>query len=186
MTELSGMDMVKIARIVGAHGVHGTLKVESLSAHPERFRQLSSVHVQKGAKMWECKVCSTGKHNDLLLLGLDGIDSREDALDLRGAYLCVPEDQVFPLPEGEYYYFQLVGLRVYDSQRGYLGDLTDILETGANDVYVVQSPQYGEILLPAIKQVIKKIDLQENTMQVDLLEGLIDDEENSIPKGDQE
>ncbi|HZK00776.1 MAG TPA: ribosome maturation factor RimM, partial [Tissierellaceae bacterium] len=82
---------------------------------------------------------------------------------------------VYPLPEGYYYHFQLEGMDVYDDKLGHLGKLTDVLETGANDVYIVKSEKYGEILIPAIKQVIKAVDVETNIMRVELLEGLIDE-----------
>ena len=79
------------------------------------------------------------------------------------------------MPEGYFYHFQLQGLSVYDVEKGLLGELTDIIETGANDVYVVDSPQYGEILIPAIKDVILAVKLEEKLMEINLLPGLIED-----------
>ncbi|HHW61674.1 MAG TPA: 16S rRNA processing protein RimM [Syntrophomonadaceae bacterium] len=172
------MDLVKIGQVVGAHGVQGTIKVESLSAYPERFQQLTRVTIARANQYKEYTLVSCKQHKSLLLITLDEITNRDQALDLIGAYLCVPEDQIYPLPVGEYYHFQLIGMKVYDKKRGYLGELDQILETGANDVYVIQSPQYGEMLIPAIQAVIQEINLDKHTMQVDLLEGLI--EENHV------
>jgi len=104
------------------------------------------------------------------------VESKEDAQNYRGAMLMVEEKDVYPLPEGVYYHFQLRGLDVYDSRHGYLGKLTDILETGANDVYLVKSPKYGEVLIPAIGEVINSIDLDQGEMKVTLLPGLLDEE----------
>lgn len=169
------MDLVKIGQVVGAHGVQGTIKVQCLSAYPERFQQLTRVTIEKDNQYKDYTLISCGQHKSLLLIKLDKINNRNQAQDLLGAYLSVPEDQLYPLPAGEYYHFQLIGLKVYDKKRGYLGELDQILETGANDVYVIQSPQYGEILIPAIQSVIQAINLDQHTMWVNLLEGLIDE-----------
>jgi 16S rRNA processing protein RimM len=105
-----------------------------------------------------------------------GVDTLEEAASYRNQFISVAADEIYPLPVGSYYHFELIGLRVEDLDRGYLGDIIDILETGANDVYVVKSEDFGEILLPAIKQVILKVDLEHKRMQVRLLPGLVGEE----------
>ena len=109
-----------------------------------------------------------------VLFKFRGVDSRETAEALRGQHLMIPENEVYPLPEGSYYYFQLKGLSVYDQERGYLGILQDILETGANDVYSIKSEENGEILIPAIKEVVLRVDLEKKEMRIKLLAGLLD------------
>ncbi|MDR1160444.1 MAG: ribosome maturation factor RimM, partial [Syntrophomonadaceae bacterium] len=113
-------------------------------------------------------------NNNHIYLKFTGIDTKEDASKYKGFRVQIPEEQIFPLPEGVYYQFQLLGLRVCDEEKGYLGMLRNIIETGANDVYVIDSENYGEILIPAIKQVVRNIDLEENVMQIRLLPGLVD------------
>lgn len=174
--ELNPGDLVSIGKIIGTHGYKGTLKAAPLTDFPERFKNLKEVLLQRGEAVTRMQVESTLLHNRLVLVKIQGVDSKEEAQTYRGSLLMVEEKDVYPLPEGVYYHFQLEGLSVYDAQRGYLGKLTHIIETGANDVYVVQSDLYGEVLVPAIQDVIQSVDLDRGEVRVNLLPGLIDDE----------
>ena len=147
-----------------------------LTDFPQRFKQLKIVNVKSKGQVFVKEVETVKNHAHGWVFKLSGIDDKETAEGFRGSMLQVDESEVYPLPEGYYYHYQLKGLKVYDNQRGFLGELADIIETGANDVYVVESERYKEILIPAIKQVIIAVDLQAKTMQVDLLPGIIDDE----------
>ena len=105
------------------------------------------------------------------MLKLEGINSRSEAESLRDSFLMVPEDMVPPLPEGEYYHFQIIDMQVYTQEREYLGQITQILSTGSNDVYVV-SHDGQELLIPALDEVIKEVDVERGMMTVELPEGL--------------
>lgn len=167
-------ELISIGRIVGTHGYKGILKVIPLTDFPERFKDLQQIDLTQGAKVTRYKVEYCSPYKDMLLMKLEGIDDLETAQIYRNALLGVEEKDVFALPPGYYYHFQLVGLAVYDTEKGYLGVLKEVLETGANDVYAVDSAVYGEILLPAIQQVILDIDLNAQKMTVKLLDGLLD------------
>lgn len=167
-------ELISIGRIVGTHGYKGSVKVASLTDFPQRFKELKKVIVSHGKKQIEMDVESSGQYKGMILMKIKGIESKEEAQLYHNALLCIPEEEIYPLPEGYYYHFQLVGLAVYDMEKGYLGVLKEVLETGANDVYVVKSEQYGEILIPALKQVVLEVDLNEKKMQVKLLDGLLD------------
>lgn len=167
-------ELISIGRIVGTHGYKGTMKVESLTDFPQRFKDLETVKLCQGKKAREIAVESSGQYKGLILIKLQGIESKEEAQLFHNALLCIDEKEIYPLPEGYYYHFQLIGLAVHDIEKGYLGTLQEVLETGANDVYVVKSENYGEILIPALKQVILEVDLAAQTMKVQLLEGLLD------------
>ncbi|CFX82517.1 16S rRNA processing protein RimM [Syntrophomonas zehnderi OL-4] len=171
---MDSKELVSIGRIVGSHGYKGTVKVEPLTDFLQRFQELKEVKLYKTKKIEKMTVESCSPYKGLLLMKLQEISNKEDAQSYHNALLCVDEDDVYPLPKGYYYHFQLVGLAVHDTQKGYLGTIIEILETGANDVYVVDSPVYGEILIPAIKQVILEVDLEAGSMQVKLLDGLLD------------
>lgn len=112
-------------------------------------------------------------HQGVAILKLAGCDSRNDAETLRGHWLQVPIEQAIPLEEDEYYLFQLVGLEVRTAEGEVLGELAEVLQTGANDVFVVRGPA-GELLLPDIPQVIQEIDLEAGRMLVQLAPGLRD------------
>ncbi|MGR6836606.1 ribosome maturation factor RimM [Syntrophomonas erecta] len=171
------MDLVSIGRIVGTHGYKGILKVVPLTDFPERFKVLKKVYIHRGRQVELVEMESVQPHRDMMLVKIKGIDSREVGQDYCNAWLKITEDDLYPLPEGYYYHFQLEGLSVYDKKRGYIGELVEILETGVNDVYVVNSPRYGEVLIPAIKEVIQAVDLDQKKMRVSLLPGLIEDQD---------
>jgi len=168
-------DLVTIGEVLGAHGVRGTLRVRPATAYPERFLDLQQVYVRgAGRKQPELRtVEETRLHQGLVLVKLEGLDDRDSAQALRGALLQVARDAVHPLPPGEYYVFEIVGLAVYDETGRHLGVVADVLETRANDVYVVdRADGQGELLLPAIRDVILRIDLEQGRMDVRLLPGL--------------
>jgi 16S rRNA processing protein RimM len=106
-----------------------------------------------------------------MALKLEGINSRNEAEGLRDCFLTVSEDMTPPLPEGEYYHFQIIDMSVYTRKLEYLGQITQILPTGSNDVYVV-SDEDEELLIPAVDEVIVEVDVAQGTMTVDLPDGL--------------
>lgn len=170
-------ELVSIGKIGGTHGYKGLLKVLPLTDYPQRFKLLKQVYVGQGKNTELMTVESVTDHKKYLLIKFKGVDDKEAARELNNHLIMVEEKDIYPLPPGHYYHFQLMGLSVFDERKGYLGDLNEVLETGANDVYVVKSERYGEILIPAIKQVISKVDLSENKMLVNLLPGLLEDDE---------
>jgi len=105
-------------------------------------------------------------------LKLSGIDSAEAAAELRGQSLSLPEALLGPLPEGHFYHFQVVGMQVYDGGGRHLGEIREVLTTGGNDVYVVRGEQ-GEVLLPAIDDVVREVDVAAGRMVVEPMEGML-------------
>ncbi len=167
-------ELISIGRISGTHGYHGLVKVNPLTDFPDRFNELQKVILDTGRAQDEFVIETCRKHKQQLLIKFNRIDNLETAKQYYGALIKISEEQLYPLPEGYYYHFQLQGMQVEDIELGGLGELKDILETGANDVYVIKSEQYGEVLIPAIKDVILDVDLELNRMRVKLLPGLIE------------
>ncbi len=170
---------VSIGRVAGVYGVKGWLKVFLLTDFPERFRVLKEIYCNCGGVIQGFIVESSRPHKKGYLLKLEGVDSPEKARSLHNALLQIDESDIHPLPAGAYYHFQLKGLKVFDGELGYLGTLSEIMETGANDVYVVESPRFGEILIPALQKVIKGVDIGSGRMEVTLLPGLVDSDNGS-------
>lgn len=160
---------VAVGRVVGAWGVNGDLKVEPLSPagllSPGRSVTVSGL---------ERTIERSKKAGRFLSLKLAGIESREDARPLQGAYLEALETNLQSLGEGEYYRFQLLGLAVRSSAGRNLGRVTDILSTASNDVYIVQGP-FGEILVPAIDDIVLNVDIEGGTITVEVVPGLLPD-----------
>lgn len=167
-------EMISVGEICGTYGYRGELKVIPLTDFPERFAKMSEVWVDKNGKMRLLHIDSVKPYKQFYLFKFKGLDSKEEAALLFHGHLKVEEKDLSPLPDGSYYIFQLIGLEVVDEERGSLGKLVDVLQTGANDVYVVQGQSYGEVLIPAIKDVILGVDMDQKRMQVKLLPGLLD------------
>ena len=174
--EQSGQSQTKrathlaVGRIGGAHGIRGELKVEVLTDFPHRFEPGSRLFLEGEEVARE--VVSARPHKAYMLVKLQNIENRTEAQQLHGLYLLVHRDNATPLPEDVYYTDELVGLRVITTKGVELGKLTEVLWTAANEVYVVQG-LFGEVLLPAIADVIQEVDLQNGEMLVRLLPGLV-------------
>lgn len=168
-------ELISVGRIAGTYGYAGMVKVIPMTDFPERFNNMNTVKLQTKHQIVEVGIESVKPYKEGYLFKFSGIDSLEVAREYQYAYLKIDESELNPLPEGYYYHFQLQCLEVYDEARGRLGVLKEVLETGANDVYVINSPQYGEILIPAIKEVILDVNIETKIMKVRLLPGLIND-----------
>jgi 16S rRNA processing protein RimM len=158
---------IAVGYILGAHGLEGELKVDSLSDNPERFRAGAVFRAGDSS----ITIRSLRAHRGALLLRIEGIDTRDKAEELRGLLLEIPDSELGPLEQDEYYRFQIIGLEVRDTEGNILGRLEEVLETGANDVYIVRDAE-SELLVPAIESVVKKVDLAAGTMVVDPLSGM--------------
>jgi 16S rRNA processing protein RimM len=160
-----------VGKIVSVHGVRGEVKLDIMTDFPERFAP--------GAEFWLgpeddarlVKLASVRPHQDALLIRLESVTDRTVAETLRDRLLLIPETDAMPLGENENYAHDLLGLKVITGDGAILGTITDILRTGANDVYVVTGDA-GEILLPALREVVLKVDLAEHAMTVAVPEGL--------------
>ena len=173
-------DRLVIGQVLRPHGLRGELRVQILSGTPERFKFLGKVGLTRdadaSAPVSYYEVERSRLHQGFAILQLAGIEEREQADALRGQMIVVALDEAVPLEEGEYYYFQLIGLEMVTDTGRSVGVVTEILETGANEVYVVEHPQHGEILIPAIESVIQEIDLDAGKIVIIPLDGLLPDD----------
>jgi 16S rRNA processing protein RimM len=161
---------VLVGVVVGAHGVRGELRVAPETDFPERFARLEVVSVaEKGRPPQLMKLAGARQHpaKGLVLLRLEGVDDRDAADALRGAQLRIRESDLVPLPPGQYYEFQILGLQVVTEEGRDLGKIIDIIHTGANDVY--ETPM---ALIPAIEQVMREVDLARGRVVVHWVEGM--------------
>jgi 16S rRNA processing protein RimM len=162
-----------IGRIVRAHGVQGEVSVAVLTDFPERFEQSEWLYIgnEYEADLYQLK--SHRWHKQNVLLSFAGITDRNQAEKLIGQFVQIPVEDAVTLPEGSYYLYQIIGLQAVTVDGRPLGIITEVIETNANDVYVVQDDNGEDILLPAIPDVIQSIDLQRGIMTVDPIDGLI-------------
>lgn len=164
-----------VGKVKGAHGLRGELKVEILTEDPHRFGLLKRVFIgleEEEPVPWILE--GFRLHKGQALLVVQGCQDRSSAEALRGQLVQIPLEEAIPLESDEYYEYQILGLEVWTSSGEFLGRVADIIETGANDVYVVAGPAPGhtEILLPAIEEVVVEIDLEAGRLVVELPEGL--------------
>lgn len=170
MSERKLQTPLAVGQIVGIHGLRGEMKVNVLTDFDDRFAPDALLWVE--GETSPRSVVSARWHKRSLLLHLAGLDSRTVLEPLRQRYLFIERSQAAPLETDEYYEDELVGLQVRTEAGQVLGVLTEVLWTGANDVYVIQG-DWGEVLLPAIAEVVQNVDLQHEQMVVRLLPGLI-------------
>ncbi len=164
--------MFSIGRIVNTHGVKGEMRGKPSTDDIKRFEKLKEVYLE-GRELKSYEIESVRYHKDFVLLRLKGVETMTDAELLKNQVIKINRKDSLPLGEDEYYMADLYNLKVETEEQRVLGILTDILVTGSNDVYVVTDKVNNkEILIPAIKQCIKKVDIANQLMVVHLLEGL--------------
>lgn len=158
-----------IGRVVSSHGVSGEVRVKVLTDFPDRFDGLETIYL--GEEYTPAVVEGHRKHGTSVLLKLAGVDRREEADKLRGLLIRLPIDQAVPLQEDEYYVYEIVGLEAWTTDGEHLGRVTEVLETGSNDVYVIRDGA-RELLIPALADVVLSVDLEKGRVEVQLMKGL--------------
>jgi len=161
-----------VGKLLHPHGLRGEILMEVVTDFPERLQPGITIYV--GETHRPLQIRSRRWHRDSLLLAFESFKDPEASGELRNQWIFVRAADRPELPEGEYYHHQLLGLRVVSDDGRELGKMAGILETGANDVYVIISPDGSEILLPAIESVVLDVNLERGEMLVHLLPGLLD------------
>lgn len=166
--------LITIGKAVKPWGLKGEMKIEPMTDFPERFSGLQSVHlVSPSGKELVCEVKAVRYAGGIPYLLFKGFDSPERAKTLNGWFIQVPGEAAVPLPEGTYYWHELIGMEVFSEADEKIGTIIDVFETGSNDVYVVKRGG-KEVLLPATREVIKQIDRKTRRMVIHLMEGLLE------------
>lgn len=151
-----------IGKIGAAHGVRGDMKVYPLTDFPDRFNTIKKAYVDDQL----IEIVSTRYQNNFVVMKVKGINSREEVARFTNKLLKIDRSDVPPLAEGEYYSFDIIGLQVINQDDEILGEITEILKTGSNDVYITKAKDGRQILLPALKKVVTEINLEEGFMRV--------------------
>ena len=157
-----------VGRIRGAWGVRGDLNVEILSDSPSRFSTGSTLTLRGHLATVERSRSVKGG----LVVKFDIVADRSEAESMRGQVLTVPQERVAPLPGGRYYHFQIIDMDVWDEAGDRLGRVKEIIETGVNDVYVIDRPGQRDLLIPALADVVLAVSVSDNRMTVKVPEGL--------------
>lgn len=164
-------DQLKVGAIVSTHGIRGEVKVFPTTDDAARFKRLKNVILDTGKEQIFLEIAGVKFFKQFVILKFKGIDNINDVEKYKGKSLYVTRDQAVELGEDEYFIGDMLGMKVVSDAGEELGVLADVMETGANDVYVVNGAG-GELLLPAIKQCILDVDIENGKMTVHLMEGL--------------
>lgn len=166
-------DFLEIGQIVNSYGIKGIFKVVPFTDDITRFDDLETIYIEKNKKLEKKIIEEVKYHKNLVLLKIKGIDDINDTEQYKNCILKIERKDAVELPEDTYFITDLIGIEVYDEDEKLLGNLIDIFPTGSNDVYVVKDELGKQILLPAIGEVIKKVDVANKKMIVKLIPGLV-------------
>ena len=166
------MEYIEIGQIVNTNGLKGVVKVNPFTDDISKFEDLKFVYIQLKNELKKVKIEQVRYNKNQILLKLEGIDSIEEAEKYRNFYLKTEKESQEDLGEDTYYIVDLIGLDVYSDKNEYLGKIEDVFPTGSNDVYVVKDNLGKQILIPAIADVVKKVDLENKKMTINLIPGL--------------
>jgi len=168
--------MFAVGKITNTHGIHGEVKVYRLTDFEERFKVGKTLHlVEEDSFTQKLVIKSHRKHKGFDLLSFEGYETINDVENFKNAYLKIKESELTELNEDEYYYYEIIGCDVYTASDEWIGYVKEILAPGANDVFVVnQNNNNKEILIPNIKDIVKKIDVNAKRITIDPMEGLLD------------
>jgi 16S rRNA processing protein RimM len=168
-------DFIYIGRVANTHGVRGMMKILPTTDDKTRFELLEEVYIEdKKGNTKVFKISNIKYQKQFVLLQLEGINDMDTATYYKQGIVKIPKELALPLEEDEYYVSDLMGLEVYTEEDELLGKLKDIIFTGSNEVYVVDNGTKNGLLIPAIKDCIKDVNIDEGKIIVSLLEGLMD------------
>ena len=160
--------------ITSTHCIRGEVKVFPTTDDAQYFRELKKVYLDTGKEQIPLEIEHVKFFKQFAILKFKGIDNINDIEKYKGKSLMIDREDASPLGEDEYYIGDMIGMDVYtDDPAEHFGVLRDVLETGANDVYIIDSDRHGEVLVPAIRQCILRVDTEKNEMHIHLMEGLL-------------
>ncbi len=166
-------EFLEIGQIVNSYGIKGFVKVVPFTDDVTRFEDLKTVYIEKGKKLTEYIIEEVKYSKRVVLLKFKGIDDINQTDEIRNCYIKIDRKDAVELEENSYFIVDLIGLEVFSDEGTYLGKIDDVFPTGSNDVYVVKDELGKQILLPAIKEVIKDVDIDNKKMIVHLIPGLV-------------
>jgi len=166
-------ERILIGKIIGPRGVKGEVKVAPLTFSLKRFKEIKEVLIELHGESKVLQIEYSKLQNNIVILKFKGLSSISEVESLKGAKLKISQQESPSLPEDTYYYYQIIGMEVFtENNREYIGKIKEILETGANDVYIVKHKD-KEYLIPAVKEFIKKIDIEKKEMVIKPIKGLL-------------
>lgn len=166
--------MYIVGKILKPQGRHGEVKLEIITSFPGHFRSLGKLFIKKAENWLSFSVDNVRLAGKFAFVKLAGVDSIDQAERFRGEYVYIPQDNLEDLSDSEYYIHDLIGMRVFDEQGTLLGEIIDIELLPANDVYTIKFLDGSLHAIPAISEVVKLVDTEQNKMTIHVLTGLFD------------
>ena len=168
------MDLLEVGKIVNTHGLKGEVKIVPWTDSPDVFEDLEYVHVKSRIENRILHISNIKYQKNNIIVKFRELNKIEEAEPLKNSVLLAPRDMLGELPEGVYYIADLIGLQVFDENGDFIGEISDVFSTGANDVYAVKRAEKKDLLLPVIENVILKVDIAEKKVIARIMEGLDD------------
>lgn len=166
-------ELLQVGVVTQTHGIRGEVKVFPTTDDAGRFRDLKKVFLDTGREKLPLEIQGVKFFKQFVIVKFKGLETINEVERFRRCPLLVPREDAVPLEEDEYYIADMIGMQVETEDGKAFGILKDVMETGANDVYVIDSISHGEVLVPAIKECIRKVDVAEGKMTVHLMDGLV-------------
>lgn len=167
-------DMLRVGVFANTHGVRGEIKVFPTTDDATRFKKLKTLYLDKGAELMKLEVSSVRFFKNMVIMKFKGIDNINDIEKYKGKDLLIERKQAVPLQENEYFICDIIGSKVVTEDGQEVGTLKEVLQTGANDVYVVKTAEGKEVLLPVIDECVLDVDTDEKIVTVRLMAGIMD------------
>ena len=167
-------DLLTVGIITTAHGVHGEVKVYPTTDDVKRFKKCKELILDDKKNQRRVKLLSVKFFKQFVIIKFEGIDTMDDALKLKNASLLVTRDMAVKCEKDEYFIADLIGLKVFDEYNNLIGIVSEVYQTGANDVYEIEKEDSKKVLVPAIKDCIKNVDIKEGKMTIHVMEGLFE------------
>lgn len=162
----------EIGQIVNTSGLKGIVKVNPFTDDVSRFEEIKKVFIEKNKELTEYEIEEVRFHKNQVLIKFKNIDSIEEAEKFRNCYIKISRKDARKLPEDTYFIVDLIDTNVYLENDEYVGKIIDVFSTGSNDVYVIKREENKDLLIPAIKDVVKKVDIKNKKMIINLIKGL--------------
>ncbi len=172
-------DRFQVGVITSTHGVRGEVKVYPTTDDPRRFKRLKEVILDTGKEQMTLEIEGVKFFKQFVILKFKGFDNPDEIGKYRQKSLYVTRENAVRLGRDEYFIADLMGLKVLDEDGAEIGVLREVLETGANDVYIIDLKDGRELLLPAIKECVLNVDIEAGTIRIHILDGLLDEADNS-------
>jgi len=166
-------EFIIIGKVVSTQGNKGEVKVLPLTDSTDRFKNLITIFLKNNNSRTALNIEKIRIKEDMVILKLKDIENIEDAKMIVGSFLEVERENAIKLPKSTYFVFEIIGLEVYDETNIFLGKVENVISTGSNDVYIVKSKNKEELYIPAIREIVKNIDLEKKRISIKIVDGLI-------------